>query len=131
MLLANPGGFTNEDYRRLNGVDRDQAYREIQEMVGLGAVVAPEAHGRGAVYRVAAYLHERRAFLEMRLPTLRQFFAQKAGLQNSDYRALFSVTREMALREMKRLVELGFLELRGERRGARYLPGPSFPDRRL
>jgi ATP-dependent DNA helicase RecG len=130
-LLAKPGGFTNEDYRRLNGVDRDQAYREIQEMVGLGAVEAPEAHGRGAVYRVAPDLHEQRAFLEMRLPALRQFFAQRPELKNADYRAIFSVTREMALREMKRLVDLGLLEPRGERRGAHYLPGAAFPSRRL
>lgn len=100
-------------------------------MVGLGAVEAPEAHGRGAVYRVAADLHERRAFLERRLPALRQFFTQKAELQNADFRALFAVIREMALREITRLVELGFLESRGERRGAHYLPGPAFPDRRL
>ena len=62
---------------------------------------------------------------------LRQFFSQRQELKNADYRAVFSVTREMALREMKRLVELGLLEPRGERRGAHYLPGPAFPGRRL
>lgn len=33
VLLAHPGGFSNEDYRTLNNVDRDQAYKELQEMV--------------------------------------------------------------------------------------------------
>lgn len=30
VLLAHPGGFTNEDYRRLNRVDRDEAYRRLE-----------------------------------------------------------------------------------------------------
>jgi len=125
VLLAHPTGFTNEDYRRLNQVDRDQAYREIQEMVGLGAVAPPEAHGRGAVYRIAPDLHEQRVFLEARLPALRHYLGQRPALKNADYRALFSVTRETARHELGQLVELGFLDRRDERRGTIFR-GPFF-----
>jgi ATP-dependent DNA helicase RecG len=124
VLLAHPEGFTNEDYRRLNGIDRDQAYREIQEMVSLGLVLSAEASGRGAVYRVAPDLHETRAFLEARLPKLRAFLDQNPHLKNADYRALFAVTRQEAVRELRQLVQDGYLRMEGERRGARYVPGP-------
>jgi len=123
VLLARPDGFTNEDYRDLNGVDRDRAYRDIQEMVGLGVVLPPTAHGRGASYRIAPDLHEARAFLAGRLPSLSGHFAKHTQLKNADYRALFSVTRAAATRELRRLVDDGYLRSEGEKRGARYLPG--------
>lgn len=125
MLVAHPGGFTNEDYRRLNSVDRDQAYREIQEMVSLGVLAPTDTHGRGAVYRVAPFLHEARAFIEGRIPRLRSHFSTQPSLRNADYREMFGVTRYAAVRELRRLVEEGYLRLEGERRGARYVPGPA------
>lgn len=125
VLLAHPEGFTNEDYRRLNGVDRDRAYREIQGMVEEGIVSSAEAPGRGAVYRVAPDLHQARAFLEARLPRLRQHFQRSPHLRNTDYRAMFNLSRYAAVRELRRLVDDGFLRIEGERRGARYLPQPA------
>lgn len=123
VLLAHPEGFANEDYRRLNSVDRDDAYRQIQEMVALGVVAPAEAPGRGAVYRVAPNLRDARVFLEGRLPALREFFARRPYLQNADYRVLFGVTRALAKRELGLLVDRGVLVLEGERRGARYVAG--------
>lgn len=125
VLLAHPDGFANEDYRGLNNIDRDQAYREIQEMVNLGVVTPPDAHGRGAVYRLAPNLHETRAFLSARLAEIRSYFTTHDRLKNSDYRQLFGVTRFAAVRELRRLVEQGYLHAEGERRGARYVPGPA------
>jgi ATP-dependent DNA helicase RecG len=124
ILLAHPEGFVNADYQRLNSVDRDQAYREIQEMVAVGAVKPAEMPGRGAVYRVAPDLQETRAFLHARLPQLRQFLARRPFLQNADYRELFGVTRIQAVRELGRLVEQACLLLKGRGRGARYQSGP-------
>lgn len=123
VLLAHPEGFTNEQYRDLNKVDRDQAYREIQEMVGLGVVTPAEAPGRGAVYRLSPDLHATRAWLEARMPTLRKFLETRDALKNADYRQLFSVPRAVATRELARLSALGFLTLEGERRGAKYRAG--------
>ena len=106
-------------------MDRDQAYREIQEMVSLGLLLPPEAHGAGAVYRLAPGLHEARAFLSARVPRLREHLAAQPFLRNADYRELFGVTRFTAVRELRRLVQEGYLRLEGERRGARYVPGPA------
>jgi ATP-dependent DNA helicase RecG len=122
ILLAHPEGFTNEDFRTLNSMDRDQAYRSIQEMVSLGIVEPPASHGRGAIYRIAPNLHEARAFLNARLPGLRDHFAHHPTLRNSEYRGMFDLTRIAAGRELRRLVEEGYLRMEGERRGAHYLP---------
>jgi ATP-dependent DNA helicase RecG len=124
VLLAHPEGFTNADYQQLNSVDRDQAYRETQELIVLGVVMPAEAPGRGAVYHVAPDLREARAFLQARLPQLRQFFARRPILKNADYRDMFGVTRIRAVRELGRLVEQGCLVLEGRGRGARYVSGP-------
>ena len=125
ILIAHPDGFSNEDYRTLNQVDRDQAYREIQGMVEEGILLPPEAHGRGAIYRLAPNLHEARAFLAKRLPVLRAHLARTGSLKNADYRSLFDLTRFGALRELRRLVADGYLKAEGERRGARYVAGPA------
>ncbi len=124
VLLAHPEGFTNEDYRKLNHVDRDPAYREIRDMVDRGIVSSAEAPGRGAVYRIAPDLHQARAFLEARLPKLRQHFHRRGQLRNADYRVMFKLSRYTAVRELRRLVDEGFLRIEGERRGAHYLPRP-------
>jgi ATP-dependent DNA helicase RecG len=123
VLLAHPEGFTNEEYRELNKVDRDQAYREIQEMVTMG-VLTPEGHGRGASYHLSPELHATRAWLEGRLPALRMFFTTHEALKNADYRELFGVARPVATRELGRLVAQDYLIPEGERRGAQYRPGP-------
>lgn len=51
--------------------------------------------------------------------------SERARLKNADYRELFGLTRHGARRDLKRLVEEGFLRLEGERRGAHYLPEPA------
>lgn len=130
VLLAHPEGFTNEDYRRLNTVDRDEAYRQIQELVAFGVITPAEASGRKAVYRVSPRLRETRTFLESRLPTLRTFFSHRPFLQNADYREIFTVSRVTAVRELGSLVEGNHLVLEGSGRGARYLPGPELQAQR-
>lgn len=129
VLLAYPNGFTNEDYRHVNQVDRDQAYREIQDMVTQGVVQAPKAHGRGAVYRISLELRTKREFLVSRVPGLRTYFSQRGSLKNADYRMIFGVERNVAKNELKRLMDEGYLQLKGERRGAYYVPGPALLER--
>jgi predicted HTH transcriptional regulator len=142
-LVAHPEGFTNEQYRALNGVDRDDAYREIQEMVKLGFVASARAAGRGATYRVlrdavaefapgnarggiakpAIPAHFAPAWMADRVARLRQYFAHHAQLKNADYRELFELARDSAVRELRQLTKAGYLRMEGERRGARYLQG--------
>lgn len=124
-LLAHPEGFTNEDYRKLNQVDRDEAYRQIRELVQAGFLQEAPSPGRGAIYRVAPTLHQARLFLEGRLATLRDHFRTQTRLTNADYRRLFGGTRYTAVRDLRRLVDEGFLRMEGERRGAYYVPRPS------
>ena len=125
VLLAHPEGFTNEDYRRLNGVDRDEAYRQIRELVQARILQEAEAPGRGSVYRVAPGLRQTRVFLEGRVPRLREHFRRQARLKNADYREIFGLTRHSARRELKELVDRGFLRIEGERRGAHYFAQPA------
>ncbi len=125
ILLFRPEGFTNQDYREVNqGIDRDQAYREIQEMVELGLVLAPDKPGRGARYRLVPSVLEAKRWIERRSQALRRFFVGREFLKNADYRALFNVPRYRAVTELQRLVEEGYLIREGERRGARYRLGP-------
>lgn len=125
VLLLHPEGFTNQDYRKVNrATDRDQAYREIREMVERGILVAPEKAGRGARYRLAPEVLQAKRWLEARIPDLRRFLAHHAFLKNADYRGLFDLPRYRAVSELQRLVADGYLILEAEKRGARYRPGP-------
>ena len=131
VLIAHPDGFTNEDYRRLSGVDRDQAYRDIQEMIDKNVVLPPRSAGRGAIYRLLPDLQKTRAWLEARSPKLRDHFKTNTSLTNSQYRAIFGLTRYVAARELRVLTQQGFLQKVGERRWTRYLAGPAIrSDRR-
>lgn len=124
VLLAHPEGFSNEAYRKLTGVDRDQAYREIQELVTLGILDGAPVTGRGAVYRVAPALKLQRDWLTSRVPKLITYFGAHGELTNRDFCRLQNLTRFVATRELKRLVDDGYLILSGTGRGAHYLPGP-------
>lgn len=125
VLYGRPEGFTNGDYQELNRVDRDQAYREIQEMVERGFVLPAQARGRGAVYRPNPALIQERRWMEARVPRLRAHLTAFPALTNSEYRRMFGLTRYAAFLELRRLTEMGVLSLTGRGRGAHYLPGPS------
>lgn len=125
-LLAFPNGFTNEDYRVINGLDRDQAYREIQELVAKGVLSPATSTGRGALYLPSQHLQTATAWLEQRVVRLRTFFDENDHLTNADYREIFRLTRFVARHELARLVDEGFLTSQGRGRGAHYVPGPAF-----
>jgi predicted HTH transcriptional regulator len=139
ILIAHPDRFTNADYHKLNGVDRDQAYREILEMVRLGVVTPSGTTGRGKVWLVAkeyarngnakyafepAHIHEPLVGLEEKVTALRSHFVRRPFMKNSDYRKLFDLKRNTACRELRRLVGDGYLTKEGKHRGTRYTPGP-------
>ena len=124
VLLGHPDGFSNEDYRRLTGLDRDHAYREIQEMIAMGFLISSGAPGRGAVYYPSPNLLHARTWLESRIPKLRIYLMAHEEIDNLEYRRLFELTRYSAVRELKRLVDEGYLILIGAGRGAHYRVGP-------
>jgi predicted HTH transcriptional regulator len=113
----------NEDYRKLANLDRDHAYREIQDLIAMGVVQSSGAAGRGAVYYPSPHLLETRAWLESRIPKLKAYFKAHEQIDNTEYRRLFDVTRFAATRDLKRLVEESFLNLLGTRRGSYYVEG--------
>lgn len=125
VLLIHPTEFTNEDYRNLNGLDRDQAYREILDLQRRGVIESSGKPGRGAAYTVSTHLTDALAWLEGRLPRLRQHFTSEPSLTNAQYRNIFGLPRHAATRELRRLVEERLLVMEGARRGARYRPGPA------
>ena len=123
MLLGHPDGFSNEDYRKLSNLDRNHAYREIQELIAMGIVISSGAAGRGAVFFPSPNLLQTRSWLESRVPKLKTYFKVHEQIDNTEYRKLFNVTRYSATRELKRLVEEGLKNLLGTRRGAYYVEG--------
>lgn len=125
VLLLYPDGFTNEQYRDANPVDRDEAYRQIRQMVEEGLVTAADRAGRGAVYRISPEIVATRSWLQSRIPGIEAFIATHGALTNADYRSIFGVTRETAKRELRRLTEAGAIELLGQGRGAHYVLGSS------
>ncbi len=127
IMAAFPdGSFSNADYRGLNAVDRDQAYRDLKELEKLGLVAAVGRSGRGARYTV----RREGAAPRQRPHTSEQVLAlrmeEEGSIQNGDYREAFGVDRRAALTALSELVTQGVLVRDGERRGTRYRPGPDW-----
>ena len=80
--------------------------------------------GRGAVYRIAPALEQQRDWLKSRVPKLITYFSAHEELTNSEFCRLHNLNRFVATRELKRMVDDGYLILSGTGRGAHYLPGP-------
>ena len=93
-------------------------------MVATGVVLPPAAAARGAVYRLSPSLVQTRTWMERRIPTLQTFFRPHERLTNSEYRAMFNVTRHAAGRDLRRLAADSFLVMEGTRKGTYYRPGP-------
>ena len=123
ILLARPDGFTHEDYRRLNAVPEDEAKRGVHDLVRKGITTcAFTADDEVPVYYLTAELDATRWFLEDRVPKLRKHFRRDPKLRVAEYRTLFKAAPTHATRELRQLVELGFLREEGRGRGKGYLP---------
>ena len=121
VLLLRPHGFTQGDYERLNAVAAEEAAQQILDLVGREVVVAVPVEGDLVpTFAIAPKAEGIRLFLNDRIPKLQNYFRDRPSLANSDYRALFEVDRNRALRQLRRLVELGVLVEIGVGRGTRY-----------
>ena len=110
-------------------MSREEAARDIQDMVAKGVVLLVTSPVDGPVYRLSRELRETRLVLERRLPILQSFFQGHDRMTNGDYREIAGLTRYAAVRELGKLVYLGCLLPSGERRGAHYLAGPRLAQR--
>lgn len=117
--------FANADYCALNGVDRDTAYRELQQLVDRGLLVMTGS-GAGARYRVvrAAAPPARPA---TPLEALEVKMSELGYVTNIDYREAFGVGRHAATAALSAWLAEGVLVREGERRNTRYRPGPRWP----
>ena len=123
ILLARPDGFTHDDYRRLNSVVEGEAKQGVHDLVKKGITTcAFRDEDELPIYYLTPELDDTRYFLEDRVPRLREFFRRDPKLRPANYRTLFEAAPVQASRELRQLVELGFLQVEGRGRGKGYLP---------
>ena len=118
------GDFANGDYQEMNGVDRDQSYRELQQLVELG-LLATTGQGKGMRYHVVRAGAARAAATDP-LDALKLRMREAGFITNADYRAAFGGNRDSARGVLQAWVQDGRLVMAGERKGTRYLPGPKW-----
>jgi ATP-dependent DNA helicase RecG len=118
--------FASRDYQELNQVNRDEAYRELAQLVAAGLLEQFGGPTRATAYRVVKPAAPAGAPPSPR-ELLVERMAKRGRLTNAVYREVFGVDRATAKRALARLVSLGGLVAQGERRGAHYLPGPAWP----
>ena len=119
--------FTSGDYQGLNQVDRDLAYRELQELDARGLLVSDGAT-RGRRYKIRRSAHKTPAAPPLSpKQKLKQRMDEVGKITNSDYREAFGASRSEARRMLGFMVEHKVLQMQGERRGAHYVPGPNWP----
>jgi len=111
--------FTNRVYQKVSEVDRDLAYREIQEMIRMGIVARPS--GR---YSRTYFVVEPSAPLPIpeELTSIADILSSQGYVVNKDLRAAWGVSRFVAWKRAKKLVGEGFLRQEGEKSGTRYYP---------
>ena len=111
--------LTNRAYQKVNEVDRDLAYREIQDMIRLGIVARPS--GRyGRTYFVTEPVAARP--IPDDLVSILGILSIRGYVTNKDLREAWGVSRFVAWKQVKRLVEEDFLQQRGKKRGTKYYP---------
>lgn len=119
--------FSNADYGELNAVDRDTAYRELNDLVERGLVQATGS-GAGTSYRVVREAVSHSA--PNTAPPMERIVARMAEagfITNTDYRDAFDVDRKTAKAALASWVGEGVLVREGNRRWARYRPGDRWP----
>jgi hypothetical protein len=119
------GDFANGDYQEMNGVDRDQSYRELQQLVELG-LLATTGQGKGMRYHVVRVGAARAAATDP-LDALKMRMREAGFITNTDYRETFAATRRQSKDGLGAWLVDGTLIVQGKGRGARYLPGPKWP----
>jgi len=111
--------FTNRAYQKVNEVNRDLAYREIQEMIRLGIVARPSGRYSRTYFVVGPSVP---LPIPEELMAIADALASQGYVTNQDLRAAWDVSRFTAWKRVKKLVEEGFLRQEGQKGGTRYYP---------
>lgn len=117
--------FQSGDYQELNRVNRDVAYRELQELQDRGLVQC-EGSTKARRYEVRKQVSQQEAIASTPMERLKARMAASGRITNADFREIFGVDRVAAAEQLAALVADGQLDERGERRGAHYVPGPKW-----
>jgi len=117
------GRLTNRMYQKIGGVDRDTAYREIQEMVRFG-IVMPTRPKYARTYRLLEFIEH--PVLTLYLKQIAEVLQEKGYLTNKDMRRITGYSRASAWKRMKELTKAGLLESKGKGRAFKYLATPKF-----
>lgn len=128
LVAFHSGAFRSGDYQELNRVDRDTAYRELQELEQRGLVRADGAT-KARLYSVDKRAMRKHAPARSRVALVVARMKDAGRLTNTDVREAYGVERAEARRLLSDWTARGIVELRGERRGAHYVPGRSWPPR--
>jgi ATP-dependent DNA helicase RecG len=127
MAYAHQHGdaFTNRAYQKVSEVDRDLAYREIQEMVRLGLVARPSGRYSRTYFVVGPTAVE---LISDGLRTILDILSARGYVTNRDLRQAWGVSHSTAWYRVKELINEGFLRQVGEKRGTRYYPTDKLQD---
>jgi ATP-dependent DNA helicase RecG len=117
--------FTNHAYQKVSEVERDSAYREIQEMVRLGLVARPSGQ-YGRTYSVVGPTAVE--LIPDGLRTILAILSARGYVTNRDLRQAWGVSHSTAWHRVKELINEGFLRQAGEKRGTRYYPTDKLQD---
>ena len=112
--------ITNSDYRRINQASRENAQRDLRRLMESGLL---ELRGRGAS---AHYVLSPRYARTVQLPLdsrqrVVNYVAQSGSITNAECRRLLELSRAGAGKLLRQLVAEGRLQMKGVRRGARYI----------
>ncbi|MCK4255688.1 hypothetical protein KAX35_02275, partial [candidate division WOR-3 bacterium] len=122
LLFARAHGslFTSKNWQKVCNVDIYTAAKEIKEMVRKGIVRLPQKGGR--VYRVMQpFKKEKVIDIPHEYRVIEPLIQKKGFVKNADIRQSLGMSRLQASRLAQRLVDLGLLEMVGEKKGARYI----------
>lgn len=109
----NRGHFTLGDYVEINQLARDQAQREIRQMCEMNAVELIGTRRAAKYYPIIQNGNL--------IDRIRDFFTRHEFLTNSHFRRIIGpLSVQEASRYLQQLVDSGWIERRGERRGAKY-----------
>lgn len=123
MLLfaqARGGSFTSKNWQKVCGVDIYTAAKEIKEIIRKGIVRLPRRGGR--VYRVIQPSEKEKVTdIPYEYRVIKALIQKKGFVKNADIQQALGMSRLQASRLAQRFIDLGLLEMVGEKKGARYI----------
>lgn len=112
------GRFTSRDYQQLTGLDKYTASRDIHDLVRRGVVRLERPRGREYLINLPAEPPPPAEPEELR--QLKPLLEEQGYIKNEDIRKALRVSVDKATQIARRLVQGGWLEAKGEKRGRRY-----------